>query len=53
MGGKHLRHPATSIGNWKMKNVYKSKEKTSHLVTDDQEQRRLANKLRKKRGKGK
>ncbi|HEM6145788.1 TPA: hypothetical protein U2D27_000334 [Streptococcus suis] len=48
---KYNTHPATSLGNWKMKNVHTSKEKNRHFVTDDQEQRRLANKLRKKRGK--
>lgn len=50
---KYNTHPATSLGNWRMKNVHASKEKKRHLVTDDQEQRRLANKLRKKRGKRK
>ncbi|HFI0833958.1 TPA: hypothetical protein ACGOYH_001525 [Streptococcus suis] len=48
---KYNTHPATSMGNWKMKNVRNSKEKNPLPGTDDQEQRRLANKLRKKRRK--
>lgn len=48
---KYNTHPATSKGNWKMKNVRNSKEKDRLPGTNDQEQRRLANKLRKKRRK--
>ncbi|HFI0176256.1 TPA: hypothetical protein ACGORP_000645 [Streptococcus suis] len=48
---KYNTHPATSMGNWKMKSIRNSKEKNPLPGTDDQEQRRLANKLRKKQRK--